>query len=139
MSTMSVIAALEAAGNAASRTSFARWDWGLLVGLPSVDSAPPNRAPITTTATTIAATQAPIVLRGCLAQASASLFSHVTFIGPLSCRAPRTPRLPHAPIMRPRGAARISAYPQPCPQILQREPALLTCGLGRGEGASTGV
>jgi hypothetical protein len=71
MSTISVIPALEAAGKAASRTSFARWDCGLLVGLPSVVSAPPSSVPIATKAISMAATQAPIVRRGCLALASA--------------------------------------------------------------------
>src|SRR5512132_320985 len=79
---MSVIAALEEAGNAASRTSFARSDCGLLVGLPSVVRAPPSNPPIATNATTIAATQAPIVRQGWLALASASLLSQLTFMFP---------------------------------------------------------
>src|SRR5262245_8811507 len=77
---MSVTAALEAAGNAASRTSFARCDCGLFVGFPSVVRAPPSSAPIATNASTIAAIHAPIVLRGCLALASAIRWSAVSFM-----------------------------------------------------------
>src|SRR5215510_14945287 len=76
MSTMSVIPALEAAGNAASRTSFARWDCGLLVGLPSVVSAPPSSVPIATKAISMAATQAPIVRRVCFELDSAHRYLH---------------------------------------------------------------
>src|SRR5262249_55111627 len=55
-------------------------DCGLLVGFPSVVRAPPSSAPIATTATTIAATHAPIALHGCRAQASASLCRVVRFV-----------------------------------------------------------
>jgi hypothetical protein len=80
--TTSVTAAPEAAGNAASRTFFARSDCGLFVGFPSVVNAPPNNAPIKTTATTIAATHPPTVRHGCLALAHTNRLNHVPFIFP---------------------------------------------------------
>src|SRR5262245_38542805 len=74
---MSVIAPAEAAGKVASRTSFARCDCGSLVGFPSVVRAPPSSAPIVTNASSVATIQAPIVHRGCVVLASASLSSLV--------------------------------------------------------------
>src|SRR5262245_58738892 len=82
MTMMSVTAALETPGNAASRASLARSDWGLLVGLPSVVSAPPSSAPITMIATTIATTHAHTVRQGWLALDSATLLSQAMFIFP---------------------------------------------------------
>src|SRR5262249_4918837 len=77
---MSVKAAPDAAGNAASSASLARWDCGLSVGLPSVVRAPPRSAPIATTETSIVASQAPMALHGFRAQARASLWSRVSFV-----------------------------------------------------------
>jgi hypothetical protein len=62
-----VTAALPVRGNAAESASFARCDCGLLVGFPSVLSAPPSSAPIATTPTTTRPTHAAIVRHGCRA------------------------------------------------------------------------
>src|SRR6478752_785879 len=69
---MSVTAAPVLGGNACASTSFARCDCGLLVGLPSVVSAPPSSAAIATAAATTAAIQAPTVRHGCRALEVAS-------------------------------------------------------------------
>ena len=57
----SVTAAPTVGGNAAASASSARCDCGSFVGLPSVVSAPPSKAPIATTASTTRAIHAAIV------------------------------------------------------------------------------
>src|SRR5262245_55048971 len=76
---MSVTAAPTVAGKAADSASSARSDCGLLVGFPSVVSAPPSSPTIATTATTTAATQAAIVRQGCRALVVASLESIIGY------------------------------------------------------------
>jgi hypothetical protein len=71
--TMSVTALLAVGGNARSSASSARCDCGLLVGLPSVVSAPPSSAPIATTAATTRTIQPAIVRHGCRALIIASV------------------------------------------------------------------
>jgi hypothetical protein len=70
----------------------------LVVGFDSVVSAPPNSAPIATTAISTAATQAPIVRRGCVALASASLSNLVAFIASLSLAEARSRVATHVAI-----------------------------------------
>src|SRR5215469_3136628 len=72
MTTRSVVEACAFAGNALSRTSRARNDCGLLVGLLSVVSASPSNVAIATSATTAATPHHANVRRGCRAQESAS-------------------------------------------------------------------
>jgi hypothetical protein len=71
---MSVIAGPVAAGNDSLTAFSARMDSGLLVGFPSVVSAPPRSAPIAATPTTTRTIQPPMVRHGWRALISASFF-----------------------------------------------------------------
>src|SRR5215475_14213573 len=94
---MSVTAAPAVGGKAADSASAARSDCGLLVGFPSVVNAPPSSAPIATTATTTAATQAPTVRHGCRALHPASAESLINY-PPLPHTAPWTTAATRSPM-----------------------------------------
>src|SRR5215470_5041262 len=84
MTTRSVVEACALAGNALSRTSRARNDCGLLVGLLSVVSAPPSNVAIATSATTAATPHHTKVRLGCRAQESASARVERVIVPPLT-------------------------------------------------------
>src|SRR5262245_15036401 len=76
---MSVTAAPTVGGKASDSASLARSDCGLLVGFPSVVSAPPSSATIATTATATAATHPAIVSQGRRAHLMASPESFIDY------------------------------------------------------------
>src|SRR5215475_2584155 len=84
MTTRSVVEACAFAGNALSRTSRARNDCGLLVGLLSVVSAPPSNVAIATSATMAATPHQTKVRLGCRAQESASARVERVIVPPLT-------------------------------------------------------